>query len=222
MMALNYVKSGLLHNPSSACSKHTLDRKTSSLPTAEDGEARPLMMRHISMAGDAAEEERCHSSSWKKNLMSLFVPSPFDASFQAHLPCAIVAIFCFAVFLFELFEVEERSSLDKVVVLPIEEALEHTIDLGGGKEVWFRTWGTFRRNEHFLVPDVVPALLFVHGGPGQAVADYENGNKRFFDSTKLFVIEVDQRGTGNSKPSVRDDYRNMEHYRDISIDSSRF
>ena len=31
------------------------------------------------------------------------------------------------------------------------------------------------------------------------------------------VVEVDQRGTGKSKPSVQDDYRNMQVYLDISI-----
>jgi proline iminopeptidase len=50
------------------------------------------------------------------------------------------------------------------------------------------------------------------------VADYKNGNKRFFDATKLFVVEVDQRGTGNSQPSIRDDAANMKYYTDVSID----
>ena len=60
--------------------------------------------------------------------------------------------------------------------------------------------------------------MFVHGGPGNDVADYHNGNKRFFDASTFFVVEVDQRGTGNSQPSVRDDWRNMQYYKDISIE----
>lgn len=53
---------------------------------------------------------------------------------------------------------------------------------------------------------------------GQAVVDYENGNKRFFDASELFVVEIDQRGTGRSTPSVRDDLHNMKLYDDISVD----
>ena len=50
------------------------------------------------------------------------------------------------------------------------------------------------------------------------MADYHNGNKRFFDPSRFFVVEVDQRGTGKSQPSVRDEYHNMKYYQDISID----
>lgn len=94
-------------------------------------------------------------------------------------------------------------------VITIEHAVERWIEIDENKYIWFRTWG--RRNGG------VP-ILFVHGGPGQAVADYNNGNKRFFDPNLLFVVEVDQRGTGNSQPSVREDYHNMKLYQDISID----
>ena len=45
-------------------------------------------------------------------------------------------------------------------------------------------------------------VLFVHGGPGNCVADYQNVNARFFDASIFFVVEVDQRGTGRSQPSV--------------------
>jgi proline iminopeptidase len=100
----------------------------------------------------------------------------------------------------------------------IEDAQEFLIPLlgdddddddDGDKEIWFRTWG----NQESGVP-----ILFVHGGPGQAVADYHNGNQRFFDPKTFYVVEVDQRGTGRSQPSVRDDYRNMQLYLDISMD----
>ena len=59
--------------------------------------------------------------------------------------------------------------------------------------------------------------MFVHGGPGNCVADYQDINAKFFDLNKFYVIEVDQRGTGRSKPSVRDDWSNMQYYLDISI-----
>jgi proline iminopeptidase len=94
-------------------------------------------------------------------------------------------------------------------VIPIENAQEHYIEVDDGVYVWFRIWG----NKDSGVP-----VLFVHGGPGQSVADYSNGNKRFFQASECFVIEVDQRGTGRSQPSVRDDWKNMELYQNISID----
>jgi pimeloyl-ACP methyl ester carboxylesterase len=68
----------------------------------------------------------------------------------------------------------------------------------------------------FSVPTY--SVLFVHGGPGGAVVDYNNGNKRFFDERKMFVVEVDQRGTGYSEPSVRDDWHNMKLYANVSIE----
>ena len=103
-----------------------------------------------------------------------------------------------------------RIASSAVDYVSIDNAQEFLIPLDGGdKEIWFRTWG----NQEGGVP-----ILFVHGGPGQAVADYHNGNQRFFDPEKLYVVEVDQRGTGRSQPSVRDDYHNMQLYQNISID----
>ena len=72
----------------------------------------------------------------------------------------------------------------------------------------YHTWG----NQANGIP-----VLFVHGGPGNCVADYEGINAKFFDKDQFFVIEVDQRGTGKSQPSVRDDFKNMQKYMDISI-----
>ena len=95
----------------------------------------------------------------------------------------------------------------------IEDAKEYMIQVDEENnpdiQIWFRTWG----NRRYGIP-----ILFVHGGPGNAVEDYHDGNKRFFDPTLCFVVEIDQRGTGNSQPSVRDDWRNMKYYQDISID----
>ena len=39
----------------------------------------------------------------------------------------------------------------------------------------------------------------------------------FFDPALFFVVEVDQRGTGSSQPSVRDSHTHMQRYLDISI-----
>lgn len=92
-------------------------------------------------------------------------------------------------------------------VVDIYHAQEYRIQVDDGISLWFRTWGN---------ASAVP-VLFVHGGPGGAVEDYHNGNQRFFDKNRLFVVEVDQRGTGRSQPSVRDDWQNMKLYQNISI-----
>lgn len=93
-------------------------------------------------------------------------------------------------------------------VITIEHAREYYLPVDDGITLWFRTWG----NVHGV------PVLFVHGGPGNAIADYYNGNKDFFSYEEFFVVEVDQRGTGKSQPSVRDDWKNMALYKDISID----
>jgi len=93
-------------------------------------------------------------------------------------------------------------------VVPIEKAEEGRVKVSDGISLWYRVWGN---------PAGTP-VVFVHGGPGQCVADYNNINARFFDDTVYRVVEVDQRGTGLSKPSVRDDYKHMHKYMDISIE----
>ena len=119
-----------------------------------------------------------------------------------------IIVLCLGYYNFFFHGIRIASSV--VNYVSIEDAQEFLIPLGdSGKEIWFRTWG----NQEDGVP-----ILFVHGGPGQAVADYHNGNQRFFDPEKLYVVEVDQRGTGRSQPSVRDDYHNMQLYQNISID----
>jgi hypothetical protein len=69
-------------------------------------------------------------------------------------------------------------------ILRIEHAREHFVSVDDGIQIWFRTWG----NRQQGIP-----ILFVHGGPGNAIADYNNGNQEFFDYRKYFVVEVDQR-----------------------------
>lgn len=117
---------------------------------------------------------------------------------------SIIIFACLASCLLYFSLINQQSS-----IIPIEQAQEHYIEVDDGVQVWFRVWG----NKESGVP-----VLFVHGGPGQSVADYYNGNKRFFDADDCFVVEVDQRGTGRSLPSVRDDWKNMALYDNISID----
>ena len=165
----------------------------------EDGEKQPLMMRHISMSAGEADRNRTSKFSF----LHIFSSMPRSTVFL----------------LFAAIAVTMYSSTHlrrDTVVIPIEQAIERIIDVGDGISIWFRVWGTMSR--HGYHSNTVPAVLFVHGGPGQAVVDYKNGNKRFFNDKKLLVVEVDQRGTGYSQPSVRDDYRNMKYYRDVSID----
>ncbi len=161
-------------------------RKTSSI---DPGEHLPLM-RHISVEGE--EDPVSGRSSWWNYCR--FQRLLFGVGL-------IVALGGYYI-TYKLYS-------PHINVIHIEDAIENWIDIGDGKQIWYRTWGR---------PDGGVPILFVHGGPGQAVVDYNNGNKRFFDPERLFVVEVDQRGTGYSQPSVRDDYRNMKLYQDISID----
>lgn len=104
-------------------------------------------------------------------------------------------------------------------IVPIEEGTERLIEVQSSGEagspniqLWLRLWG----NRASGIP-----VLFVHGGPGNSVlGTYGNVNKEFFDCNRFFVVEVDQRGTGKSQPSVTDPVNgvaNMELYRDISL-----
>lgn len=170
-------------------------RKSSSLdPSLDPAERRPLLfLRHISLEED--------------NETILVQPSRRGYYHVRRLlllggVIVVLGYFCYR-WLFHSSIVHHHQ------VIAIENAVEQWVDIGDNKFIWLRTWGRF---------DGGIPVLFVHGGPGQAVADYHNGNKRFFDANRLFVVEVDQRGTGNSQPSVRDDYHNMKLYQDISID----
>lgn len=94
-------------------------------------------------------------------------------------------------------------------IIQIQDAHEHMLDIGAGLSLWYRTWG----NRATGIP-----VQFVHGGPGNAISDYGHTNANFFRAEKYYVVEVDQRGTGKSQPSVREDCRNSQYYTDISID----
>ena len=77
-------------------------------------------------------------------------------------------------------------------VVPIGQAKAGRVDVGDGVSLWYREWGN---------PAGTP-VVFVHGGPGQCVADYNDVNARFFDEALFRVVEVDQRGTGQSPPKL--------------------
>ena len=48
------------------------------------------------------------------------------------------------------------------------------------QSLWYRVWGN---------PEGIP-VLFVHGGPGNCVADYADINGTFFDTDKFYVVEA--------------------------------
>lgn len=96
------------------------------------------------------------------------------------------------------YDYDDEENEKATPIIPIENAQEGRlwIDNVDGVDItmWYQTWGN---------REGIP-VLFVHGGPGQCVADYENINGVFFDKDTYFVVEADQRGTGKSAPSVRD------------------
>ena len=85
--------------------------------------------------------------------------------------------------------------------------MSNFLEIQPGISLHYQTFGN---------PSAIP-VLFVHGGPGACCEDYQNINQKFFNIANYYVIEVDQRGTGKSKPSVRDNHTNMQHYLDITI-----
>lgn len=98
--------------------------------------------------------------------------------------------------------------------VPLEHAEEQFVQVEASPkiELWLRKWG----NRASGIP-----VLFVHGGPGNnIVATYSKINKGFFDCNLFFVVEIDQRGCGKSRPGVLDPVNgvaNMQLYRDISL-----
>ena len=66
-------------------------------------------------------------------------------------------------------------------ITEIGSAVSGLLDVGGGVRLWYRTWG----NKQSGIP-----VLFVHGGPGNCVADYQDVNQRFFDVDKYWVVRL--------------------------------
>jgi len=172
-----------------------VDSSSDVIPTID--EESPLFMRHLSMTksssdlGDSTTTQKWDSHRFSRRLLYALIAS-------------VVILIVGAAWIFQEFENRNRF-------VPIERARESYLQVDAHNEIylWYRTWG----NRESGIP-----VLFVHGGPGNAIADYDNGNKRFFSHVDYFVVEVDQRGTGNSQPSVRERIHNTKYYEDISID----
>ena len=167
----------------------------STVPTIH--EESPLFLRHFSM--DLSD--RNHKSFWS----SLEGGALFSRSLLYSMLACIVILLVGTGWIWHDFSYQSRF-------VPIEQAQEHFLKVDHKDSeifLWYRTWG----NREGGIP-----ILFVHGGPGNAIEDYDNGNKLFFSAQDYFVVEVDQRGTGRSQPSVRDDKRNAKFYHDITID----
>jgi len=174
-------------------------------PLSEQRESAPLLSytKHMSMDDDHDNKVSLRDSLHLTfRLLSVF--------------CGIVGVLTAVLLLFHKSSIKKWTPLMPIrhhrpTVIPIEAALEYWVwvDENHTMKVWYRTWGNRETGQ---------PVLFVHGGPGNAIADYNNGNKKFFSDELFFVVEVDQRGTGNSQPSVRDNWRNMKYYMNISID----
>lgn len=71
-------------------------------------------------------------------------------------------------------------------------------------KTYYRIWGT----------GPIKAI-FLHGGPGNCVADYSDVNFKILDPAKYTVVEIDQFGTGNTLPSVREGMHHAKVYRNL-------
>jgi len=157
-------------------------------------EESPLFIRHLSMDHDNSISSKPKSAHFSNRLLYSILGS-------------ILILLLGAIYVFHV------SAQHRGRFVPIDQADEQFLQVQQEPDIflWYRTWG----NRETGIP-----VLFVHGGPGNAIEDYDNENQRFFDAQAFFVIEVDQRGTGNSQPSVRDraSKKNLQLYQDISID----
>ena len=82
-------------------------------------------------------------------------------------------------------------------VLPEPFAIEH-LDVGDGHALYVEQSGN---------PDGPPAL-FLHGGPGGGCAPRVRG---FFDPDHYRIVLFDQRGAGQSRPNVAEDFDAAMH-----------
>lgn len=84
-----------------------------------------------------------------------------------------------------------------MTVLPEPFSTEH-LDVGDGHALYVEQSG--RRDG--------PAALFLHGGPGGGCAPRVRG---FFDADHYRIVLFDQRGAGQSRPNVGDDFDAAMH-----------
>jgi proline iminopeptidase len=164
------------------------------LVIGETSQTSHLLSRHLSLQDTASNEPERKTRNTADRLR------------QVKIFCGVLAV---VISVLTFFSFINQNSTDNVDIIPIEHAQEHFLTIPNTNlKLWYRVWG-----ETGGMP-----VLFVHGGPGNAIADYENENKQFFDDSIFFVVSPDQRGTGKSQPSVRDDWKNMQYYKNISID----
>jgi len=175
---------------------HRVESKDA-VPTIDEDS--PLFVRHLSMGPSSSSDlDENHKSLW------LDANRIFSTRLLYTMLAGILILLVGAAWIFHDFSTRHRF-------VPIERAHEQflQVDRDGEIYIWFRTWG----NRKSGIP-----VLFVHGGPGNAIEDYDDENKGFFSAQDYFVVEVDQRGTGQSQPSVRENKKNIKYYHDISID----
>ena len=84
-----------------------------------------------------------------------------------------------------------------MTVIPEPYATEH-LDVGDGHELYLEQSGN---------PDGAPAL-FLHGGPGGGCSPRV---RTFFDPAHYRIVLFDQRGAGQSRPNVGDDFDAAMH-----------
>lgn len=84
---------------------------------------------------------------------------------------------------------KKKKKSDQLLYPPIQPLSEQHIQVSDLHSVYFATYGN---------PNGKP-VLFIHGGPGGST---NHNMARYFHPKKYFIILVDQRGCGKSKPSA--------------------
>lgn len=164
----------------------------------DSNEELPLVPSPKVQDGFLSDSNSSRQQRWMARLRNTILPSSF-----------LTILVLLGIIIVGLFVVRISPWRSYPHSLPVERAIERTLDLGGEISLWYRVWGNLEQG--------IP-VLFVHGGPGNCIDDYHNRTKRFFDYNVFYVVEVDQRGTGRSQPSVREDCQNLRYYKDLTID----
>ena len=121
---------------------------------AEEGERSPLM-RHISMtARDDGDDDDKEDGVEKKVKEETGIGGTRLSSRWKKISYIILVMVVLKILLvlssYYAFK-DRRSFHSRLVVTPIEEAVEHTIDVGNNMTIWFRTWGTHPKNYFCLL-----------------------------------------------------------------------